>query len=379
MILHIDMDAFFASIEQAINPKLKGKPLIVGSRASRMHTVVCAASYEAKALGIGSGMSTYEAYKICPSLEFVPADQSKYIWTSREIFKLLEAYGFELVYASIDEFQMDIGLNDPEKVAKSIQDKIYENFNITASVGVAKNWLLAKLGSKLKKPKGIVVINESNLKEILSSTPVDKLCGVGQATGERLRLLSIETCFDLYEKTAQFLEEFLGKYGVNLYLSLHLEDRFSSFESSEKPKTIGHSYTLPNSTENPVFLAAWIRLLSDKVAFRLRQENLVSFCQHIWLNGPDIGNISLQKSFQLETSDGYEISMRTLKIMASLGKKMPKIRAIGITCAKLKEDLKTLTLFKEQQRRTKLIEAQDSINNRFGEYSIYPAIIQPVK
>src|SRR3990167_361794 len=100
MILHIDMDAFFASIEQAINPHLKGKPLIVGSRNSRLHTVVCAASYEAKALGIDSGMPSAEAFKICPNLEFVPADQSKYIWTSEQIFGLLKGYGFEAAHAS---------------------------------------------------------------------------------------------------------------------------------------------------------------------------------------------------------------------------------------------------------------------------------------
>ena len=102
MILHIDMDAFFASIEQAVNPRLKGKPLIVGSRKNKLYTVVCAASYEAKVLGINSGMPTKQAFRLCPNLEFVPAEQSKYIWTSEQIFELLKAYGFRLNYASID-------------------------------------------------------------------------------------------------------------------------------------------------------------------------------------------------------------------------------------------------------------------------------------
>ncbi len=184
MILHIDMDAFFASIEQAINPNLKGKPLIVGSRNNKLHTVVCAASYEAKAYGIDSGMSSAEAFKLCPNLQFVPAEQSKYIWTSEQIFELLKGYGFEVVYASIDEFQMDIlDKNHPEELAKNIQDKIYETFHITASIGVAKNWLLAKLASKINKPKGIAIITEANLSETLKKTAVEKLCGVGQKLG----------------------------------------------------------------------------------------------------------------------------------------------------------------------------------------------------
>ena len=168
MILHVDMDAFFASIEQAVNPRLKGKPLIVGSRGNRMHTVVCAASYEAKACGIDSGMPSAEAFKVCPNLEFVPAEQGKYIWTSEQIYQLLQGYGFEAIYASIDEFQMDIGqAPDPLALAQDIQRRIQEAFNVTASVGVAKNWLLAKLASKLNKPNGIAILTEENLAEVL--------------------------------------------------------------------------------------------------------------------------------------------------------------------------------------------------------------------
>ncbi|MDO8488906.1 MAG: DNA polymerase IV, partial [Candidatus Omnitrophota bacterium] len=155
MILHIDMDAFFASIEQAINPRLKGKPLIVGSRSSKMHTVVCAASYAAKALGIHSGMPSREAFARCPNLEFVAADQAKYIWTSEQIFGLLKGYDLPLNYASIDEFQMDISsCQNPVSLGKEVKEQIYANFNITASVGIAKNWLLSKLASKLNKPDG---------------------------------------------------------------------------------------------------------------------------------------------------------------------------------------------------------------------------------
>lgn len=373
MILHIDMDAFFASIEQAINPKLKGKPLIVGSRGNRLHTVVCAASYAAKAYGIDSGMPTKEAFKLCPDLEFVAANQSKYIWTSQQIFEALKGYGFQLVYTSIDEFQMDITKHpNPEALAQDIQRQIYVNFKITASIGIAKNWLLAKLASKINKPNGISILNEANLTETLSKLPVEKLCGVGEKLGLVLNGLEIKTCLDLYLKSALFLEQNLGRYGLNLYISLHSTDRFDLDEKEPNPKSVGHSYTLPRASENPRFLTAWIRLLSEMVGQRLRQENLAAKTIHLWLNGPEIGNFGTQKTFQQTTNDGYEIYHRCRKIMAKTGLKMPKIRALGVSSSNLSTH-DPLVLFKEQKRREELLKTVDFINSRHGDNTIYPA------
>ena len=249
MILHIDMDAFFASIEQAINPRLKGKPLIVGSRPDKMHTVVCAASYQAKALGICSGMNSREAFSICPQLQFVTADQSKYIWTSEQIHDMLKIYGFRLNYASIDEFRMDI-LNHPQPttLAEDIRQRIHSRFNITASVGIAGNCLLAKLASKLNKPNGIAIMDDSNLEPILARAPVDKLCGIGKSTNILLRSLGLETCLDLYLKSPQFMQRHLGKAGLNLYAGLHSSESFQEEPLEDnQPKSIGHSYTFPRA------------------------------------------------------------------------------------------------------------------------------------
>ncbi|MCU0652432.1 MAG: DNA polymerase IV [Candidatus Omnitrophica bacterium] len=376
MILHVDMDAFFASIEQAINPRLKGKPLIVGSRNSKMHTVVCAASYEAKRVGIGSGMSSAEAFKICPNLEFVAAEQSKYIWTSRQIFQLLKEFGFEVLYASIDEFQIDIrDTPNPKLLAEEIREKIFKEFNITASVGIAKNWLLAKLGSKLNKPNGVTVLTEGNLEGVLERFPAAKICGVGKSTAEFLDGLGVNTCLDLYQKSARFLEQNLGKYGINLYVSLHSTDSFDSPEVPEKPKSVGHSYTLPRAVLNPQFIKAWIRTLSEMVAQRLRQDNWESSTVHLWLNGPEIGNFGAQKAFQQPVNDGLEIYQRCLKIIAKLGPKLPLVRAIGVTCSGLSKSSYLQPLFKEQIRRGELLKAVDRINSRFGDNSIYPAVI----
>ena len=362
MILHIDMDAFFASIEQAINPRLKGKPLIVGARASKMQTVVCAASYPAKILGIHSGMPSRQAFAICPSCQFVVADQGKYIWTSEQIFELLKGYDLPLNYASIDEFQLDVsGYPDPLELAQKIRAQIYANFNITASVGVAKNWLLAKLASKLNKPDGISLINDANLEQVLRQTPLDKLCGMGGKTGQIFIAQGLKSCWDLYLNLPAFFNETCESFSEN-------PGKFK-----EKPKSISHSYTLPKSEINPQVICAWIRLLSEMVATRLRQQNLVSSTVHLYLSGPEIENFGAQKTYQSQTSDGYELYQRALRIMAKLAPKILRIRAIGVTCGNLSWG-SYQPLFKEEIRREGLIKALDRINNRFGEGSIYPAI-----
>jgi DNA polymerase-4 len=373
------MDAFFASIEQAINPRLRGKPLIVGSRKSRMHTVVCAASYEAKAYGIDSGMSTKEAFLLCPQAEFVAADQSKYIWTSEQIFRMLGDYGLPLVYSSIDEFQVDIaGCQNPLELALNIQKKIRDSFNIGASIGIAKNYLLAKLASKINKPNGVAILGQGNLEGILGGLAVGKLCGIGQANERFLEFLGIKTCLDLYQKSCQFLESHLGKNGVNLYLALHTQDRFDPSQRAEIIKSVGHSYTLARPSQNRGFIQGWIRLLSEMVAHRLREKNLGAKTVHLWLSGPEIRYFGQQATYKEPTNDGYEIYLRTMKIIRKSWPQMARIRGLGVSTRGLfpAEDL---TLLKEDIKRRGLTQALDSINNKFGEWSIYPAVISLAK
>lgn len=382
MILHIDMDAFFASIEQAINPKLKGRPVIVGSRGEIMRTVVCAASYEAKALGITSGMASHEALRICPQAVFVTADQSKYIWTSRQIRAMLKTYGFKTLCASIDEFQMDIDTADAMPIAQDIQRKITARFHITASIGGANNWLLAKLASKLKKPNGIVIITNNNLYEILDKTPVEKLCGVGMSTTRTLHELSVFTCLDLYQKPARFLEKYLRQHGLNLYWGLRAIDHFDTEEEESEAKSIGHSYTLPRPSKNADYIRAWLRLLSDMVAERMRKNNVSGRTIHLWLNGPEIGNSSAQKTFSQPTFEGYEITQRCIKIMdqifAQKSLEIPRIRALGISTSNF-EAMNYGPLLKEQEKTQNIIKSVDAINNRFGERTIFPAIVNAIK
>ncbi len=376
MILHIDMDAFFASVEQTINPRLKGRPLIVGSRGNKYHTVVCAASYEAKRLGIDSGMPTKEAFLICPNASFVEADSAKYIYTSESIYSMLFDYDPNPQYVSVDEFQLDlrnINEDDQKALALEIKQRINKRFNITCSIGIAKNCLLSKLASKLKKPDGLCVLNKDNIEQILKDVPTEMLCGVGPRTNEILNRLKIYTCLDMLNTKQVILNTYLGKVGYELFLSLKAKDSFPIKPQEKRDiKSIGHSYTLNKATSNQVFVKAWIRLLSEMVGFRLRQKSLMAKTVHFWTNSSHLEpQFSMQKTFQLATSDGQEICSRCLKIANTPLKNSTAIRALGVSCSNLvnNED----SLLKEVKKREEVIKSIDNINHRYGDWTIFPA------
>ena len=182
IILHIDMDAFFVSVEQRDNPSLRGKPAAVCGSLSR--SVVTSATYEARPYGIRAGMSTQEAKRRCPQLILVEGNHSKYTETAARIFSILKEYTPLVEVASIDEAYLDITqsqllFQSPYHIAQSIKDQIQKKEQLTCSIGVAPNKLLAKLGSGLKKPDGLVVIRKEEVEEILRDLPVSKLYGIG--------------------------------------------------------------------------------------------------------------------------------------------------------------------------------------------------------
>ncbi len=382
MFLHIDMDAFFASVEQAVNPRLRGKPLIVGGRQGRFRTVVCAASYEAKALGIDSGMSSFEAFRLCPNLEFVVADSAKYIYTTEKIFEILKEFSPQVEQSSIDEFVLETeGLAEtPEMIALKIKEEIRASFGITCSVGIAKTRLLAKLASKLNKPDGLVILQEKDLASLFKKTPVEKLCGVGPSLKTRLNSLSIITCLDLFNAPKELLFEHFGKVGLWLYEALrsNKDVAVSLLDAKEAPpKSIGHSYTLPQEISEKRAILGWIRLLSEMVGLRLRQQNLEAQTLYLYLVDSRHFGISQQKTFDLPTFDGYEIFQRCRSIIKASQKRLKSVRALGVSASNLALPQRPY-LFPIQSRREALIKSLDQINAKFGDWTVFPAAISPI-
>ncbi len=219
-IVHIDMDAFYASVEQRDDPQLRGKPVVVAWRGNR--SVVCAASYEARRFGVRSAMPATRAARLCPDAVFVPPDFSRYRVVSRlarEIFRrhtdLVEPLSLDEAYLDVSENKT--GLPTATRVARVIREQIREELKLTASAGVAPNKFLAKIASDWRKPDGLFVIQPEDVDRFLLPLPVGRLPGVGKVTEEKLKNLAIQTAADLRKLDLSALEKRFGRYGVRLY------------------------------------------------------------------------------------------------------------------------------------------------------------------
>jgi DNA polymerase-4 len=219
-IMHIDMDAFYASVEQRDDPQLRGKPVVVAWRGNR--SVVCAASYEARRFGVCSAMPTSRAERLCPGAVFLPPDFSRYRAVSHQVREILKHHTDLIEPLSLDEAYLDVsenktGLPTATQVARTIREQIRSELNLTASAGVAPNKFLAKIASDWRKPDGLFVIQPEEVDSFLLPLPVSRLPGVGKVTEEKLKLFQVQTVADLRTLDLSTLERRFGRYGVRLH------------------------------------------------------------------------------------------------------------------------------------------------------------------
>ena len=219
-IIHVDMDAFYASVEQRDDPQLRGKPVVVAWRGNR--SVVCAASYEARRFGVRSAMPALRAERLCPEAIFVPPDFVRYRTVSRGVREIFHRYTDLIEPLSLDEAYLDvtenkIGLPTATRVAKAIRQQIRDELHLTASAGVAPNKFLAKIASDWRKPDGLFVIQPDDVPAFLPPLPVERIPGVGKVTEDKLKQIGVQTVGDLQALDAAALEARFGKYGHRLY------------------------------------------------------------------------------------------------------------------------------------------------------------------
>jgi len=265
-IVHVDMDAFYASVEQRDNPQLRGKPVVVAWLGNR--SVVCAASYEARRYGIRSAMPAVSAHRLCPEAVFVPPDFVRYKAVSSAVREIFQRHTDLIEPLSLDEAYLDVTENNlhlptATRVAKMIREQIREELNLTASAGVAPNKFLAKIASDWKKPNGLFVIQPHEVQSFLLPLPVGRIPGVGQVTEKRMKSIGITTVGDLYSLDLQSLEDHFGSYGLRLYQLARGIDN-SPVVSNRVSKSISAEDTFPED----IPLAATepkIRLLAEKV------------------------------------------------------------------------------------------------------------------
>ena len=265
-IIHVDMDAFYASVEQRDNPQLRGKPVIVAWLGNR--SVVCAASYEARSFGVHSAMPAKRAERLCPDAVFVPPDFTRYRQVSRSVREIFNRHTDLIEPLSLDEAYLDVtenktGLATATLVARTIRQQIREELNLTASAGVAPNKFLAKLASDWRKPDGLFVIQPDDIDAFLLPLAVGRLPGVGNVTGEKLAKLGAQTVSDLRTLDLALLEEHFGRYGQRLHdLSLGID------HNQVVPDRPTQSISVEDTFEHDVLLAEtepMIRRLAEKL------------------------------------------------------------------------------------------------------------------
>jgi DNA polymerase IV len=272
-IIHVDMDAFYASVEQRDNPQLRGKPVIVAWQGNR--SVVCAASYEARSFGVHSAMPAKRAERLCPDAVFVPPDFTRYREVSRSVREIFKGHTDLIEPLSLDEAYLDVtknktGLATATLVARSIREQIREQLNLTASAGVAPNKFLAKLASDWRKPDGLFVIRPEEIDTFLLPLPVGRLPGVGKVTGEKLATLGARTVRDLRTFDLPVLEHHFGRYGQRLHeLSLGID------HNQVVPDRPTQSISVEDTFEHDVLLPEtepMIRGLAEKLWSASRKE-----------------------------------------------------------------------------------------------------------
>ncbi len=373
-ILHMDMDAFFISVEQRDHPALLGKPAAVCGSLSR--SVITSATYEARPYGIRAGMSTQEAKRRCPQLILVAGDHSKYTKTSARIFTLLKKYTPVVEVASIDEAYLDITqslllFQSPLHIAQSVKDQIRESEQLTCSIGVAPNKLLAKLGSGLKKPDGLVVIRKEDVEAILKDLPVPKLYGIGPKLTEALHSIGIFTCSQLGRVPISVLTERFGVIGQGLHeMGSGMDDSpVVPFDEEGDAKSISHSVTLEEDTSDPNILRKVLLQLSERVSRRMRKEGFYGKRIAVTVRYSDFFTFSKQKTLSKGMNSGNEIFKLSSEIFESLSHPKP-IRLLGVGMSLLVKEWSQLDLFEKRDKKDNLLKAMDRVNERFGDWTL---------
>jgi DNA polymerase-4 len=374
IILHIDMDAFFISVEQRDDPSLKGKPAAVCGSLSR--SVVTSATYEARPYGIRAGMSIQEAKRRCPQLILVEGDHSKYTETAARIFSVLKDYTPLVEVASIDEAYLDITqsqllFKSPLHIAQLIKDRIREGEQLTCSVGIAPNKLLAKLGSNLKKPDGLVVIKKEEVEAILSDLPVSKLYGIGPKLTEALNSLGLFSCGQLGKFPVPLLNKRFGLIGERLHeMGLGLDESpVLPFDEEEDAKSISHSVTLEEDTSDLNTLRKVLLQLSERVSRRMRPDGFYGRRVVLTIRYSDFYTFSKQNTISKWIHSGPEIYQEALEIFESISHPKP-IRLLGVGVSLLKKEWCQLALFERGDKKEKMLQAMDRVNERFGDWTL---------
>ncbi|MFP4355395.1 MAG: DNA polymerase IV [Phycisphaerae bacterium] len=377
VILHVDMDEFFAAVEKLDNPRLIGKPLLVGGDPSG-RGVVSTASYEARRFGCGSAMPMSQALRRCPHAIVLPVRGKRYAAISREIFAVFHHFTPAVEPLSIDEAFLDLTgsrklLGPPEKVARKIKDRIRRRIGLTASVGVAPNKFLAKLASDLDKPDGLTVIRPDQVHQILDPLPVKKLWGVGPAAEKKLTRLGLHTIGQVRSVPARFLRDRLGELGEHISRLAAGQDERPVVRDSAA-KSIGQETTFAQDIDDLQILRDVLLGQVQQVARRLRAQDRFARTVTLKLRTGDFATMTRSHTFQDAVDSTEELFRAAAELLEDwAGRALEPLRLLGVTAGNLQGRAnRQLSLFasKTSRRNSRLDAAMDQIAEKFGPGAI---------
>jgi len=373
-ILHVDMDAFYASVEVLDDPTLRGKPVMVGGTPAG-RGVIAAASYEARAFGVHSAMSAARAVKLCPGGVFLRSRMDRYAEVSAAIFTVFRDFTPLVEPLSIDEAFLDVSgcgrlFGPAEEIGRQIKQRIADEVGLVASVGLAANKFLAKLASDLDKPDGFVVIRPGQARELLAGLPVGKLWGVGKVAEAKLRDFGIIRVRDLLAAAPQDLVPHFGDHVYHL-LELAVGHDTRPVIPSHDAKSIGNEVTFSRDIAEAPQLREILNQLSDKVARRLRAQGFLAGTLTLKARFPDFTTHTRATTLREPTDSDVEIREHAQQLLAhNLGRRGRALRLIGVTASNLtRGGSGQAELFADpaKQRNRQLDRILDDVRGRFGD------------
>lgn len=370
--LHVDLDAFFAAVEQRDRPELQGRPVVVGVGGRNDRGVVSAASYEARRYGIRSAMPLRTAAALCRDAVFVPVDGRKYSAVSREIMAILRRYTPAVEPISIDEAFLDVAgsealLGSPVEIARSIKDSIRSELQLTASVGIATTKLVAKVASDLEKPDGLVVVPPGTEAEFLAPLPISRLWGVGDKTAGVLVEFGVRTIGDLAALPDDLLARRLGRHGSVLGQRARGIDP-SPVSASDPARSVSHEHTFDIDTADRDTLERTLLALSEGVASRLRTGGVKARTISVKVRDSAFVTVSRQRTLH-EPTDQTEAIFAAALELARPQLRGIRVRLLGVAASHM-GDAAQMSLFVEDDRKRRATEAADAIRKRFGPRAI---------
>ena len=376
------MDAFYASIEQRDRPELRGKPVIVGGAGNR--GVVAAASYEVRRFGVHSAMPTREALRRCPDAICVRPRIGHYSDVSKQIFAVFHEFTPLVQGLSLDEAFLDVSaslgaLGSAEHIAREIKRRVRERTELTASVGVAPNKLVAKIASDLHKPDGLVIVLPDEVRDLLDPLPIRKLFGLGAKTAPKVEALGIHTLGDLRQAAPSRLRPIFGRYTERLQQrAAGIDDR--PVVPDEDEKQISAEETFEADISEPARLHVEINRLADKACSRLRARKLAGGCVTVKIRRGDFTTYTRQRAFEPRTQETRVVARIAGELLDAFLASQPRaaLRLLGVGVSDLGEEMQA-DLFADpgSTRNRQLDSAVDAIRQKFGSVALRPASAIP--